>query len=118
MRFNTLLVALALLTGCAPSPRVRASAVVPAAPATKPTSQPAPSRYRLESVEVFGSRRYSREELLAVFGVPEGRDVGLSGGELHREARQGKEWACPGYVDSRVMLPTCRVVLQAQSPLG
>ncbi|PTL75873.1 hypothetical protein DAT35_52245 [Vitiosangium sp. GDMCC 1.1324] len=43
------------------------------------------------SVEVFGSRRYSHEEVLAAFGVPEGRDVDLSGGELLREVKQGKE---------------------------
>lgn len=54
-------------------------------------ASPAPSRYRLVSVDVFGSRRYSREELLATFGVPEGRDVDLAGGELRREAKQGKE---------------------------
>ncbi len=89
MSFNPLWVALALLAGCAPSPRVRAPA--PEVPAAAPASTtPAPSRYRLESVEVFGSRRYSREELLAAFGVPEGRDVDLSSGELLREVKQGK----------------------------
>ncbi|MCP3140755.1 hypothetical protein [Pyxidicoccus xibeiensis] len=57
---------------------------------TAPAS-PALSHYRLTSVDVFGSRRYSREESLATFGVPEGRDVDLAGGELYREAKQGKE---------------------------
>jgi hypothetical protein len=91
MRSNPLLAALALLAACAPSSRVTAPA--PEASATKQAApvSPAPSRYRLTSVEVFGSRRYSREELLATFGVPEGRDVDLAGGELHREAKQGKE---------------------------
>ncbi|WP_224248834.1 hypothetical protein [Hyalangium gracile] len=83
MNSTPLWVALALLASCAPSSRVRAAS--DAAPAA------APSRYRLASVDVFGSHRYSREELLAAFGVPEGRDVDLSSGELHREARLGKE---------------------------
>ncbi|NMO21933.1 hypothetical protein HPC49_35440 [Pyxidicoccus fallax] len=54
------------------------------------------------SVEVFGSRRYSREELLAVFGVPEGRDVDLSSGELVREAKQGKERLLSRFAFARV----------------
>ncbi|WP_163999953.1 hypothetical protein [Pyxidicoccus caerfyrddinensis] len=89
MRSNHLWVALALLAGCASSPLVRApsSESRAVAPATKPTR----SRYRLESVEVFGSHRYLREEVLAAFGVPEGRDVDLSGGEFLRELKQGKE---------------------------
>ncbi|WNG47402.1 HEAT repeat domain-containing protein [Archangium minus] len=91
MRSKFWWVAWALLAGCAPSPHIKApSPEAPAAaPATKPTEAPAPSRYRLVSVEVFGSRRYSREEVLAVFGVPEGRDVDLSG--VRHEAKQGKE---------------------------
>jgi hypothetical protein len=93
MRFNHLGVALALLAGCAPASHVSAtSSETPAvAPATKPAAPPASSRYRLESVEVFGSHRYSRDEVLAAFGVPEGRDVDLSDGELIREMKQGKE---------------------------
>ncbi len=103
MRSIPLLVSLALLAGCAPSPHVRAPS--PAAPprSTKPTAPPSPSRYRLESVEVFGSQRYSREELLAAFGVPEGRDVDLSSGELLREVKQGKERLLSRFAFARVL---------------
>ncbi len=72
MHRPALLLCLALLTGCATAPPAKRSV------------------YRLESVEVFGSRRYSAEELLAVFAVPAGRDVDFHGGEVHREAKQGK----------------------------
>ncbi|QSQ24570.1 hypothetical protein JY651_06360 [Pyxidicoccus parkwayensis] len=100
MRSNTLVVALTLLAGCASAPAVKASApkVAPAAPASKPAeppevspASPPSSRYRLESIEVIGSHRYSREELLAAFGVPDGRDVDLSDDALIRELKQGKE---------------------------
>lgn len=93
MRSNHLWGALALLAGCAPAAHVRvpSSEVPAAAPATKPTAASASSRYRLESVEVFGSHRYSREEVLAAFGVPEGRDVDLSGGEFLSELKHSKE---------------------------
>jgi hypothetical protein len=92
LRSNSVLVSLALLAGCAPAARVSApSPEVPVeAPMTRSTVQPAHSRYRLVSVEVFGSRRYSREEVLTVFGVPEGRDVEQLS-ELRREAKQGME---------------------------
>ncbi|MBZ4417697.1 HEAT repeat domain-containing protein [Myxococcus sp. RHSTA-1-4] len=84
--------AFALLIGCTTTPNPPPTTAEPptASSATAPSIEN-PNAYTFEGVEVFGSRRYPREELLANLGLPApGTKVDVESREFGKMLQQSK----------------------------